>query len=119
MRVFLDLGRVEVIAEVRLNGKPLGTFWKPPFRCDATGALKAGDNKLEVQVTNNWPNRLIGDEQFPDDGAGGAWTHEDIPFWPEWLLKHQPRPDPRRVTFTPWKHWAKTTRCSPLVCSDR
>ena len=32
-RLFLDLGRVEVIAEVRLNGKPLGTYWKPPFRC--------------------------------------------------------------------------------------
>ena len=41
-RLFLDLGRVEVIAEVRVNGKPLGTYWKPPFRCDVTDVLRGG-----------------------------------------------------------------------------
>ena len=66
-----------------------------------------------MSVTNNWPNRLIGDEQFPDDYAGGAWTHEDIPFWPEWLLKHQPWAELCRLTFTPWKHWWKNESLLP------
>ena len=60
-----------------------------------------------MSVTNLWPNRLIGDEQFPDDCGGGAWTSGDIPGWPQWLLKHQPRPEPRRLTFPTWKYWGK------------
>jgi hypothetical protein len=105
-RIFLDFGRVEVIAEVWLNGKPLGTLWKPPFRVDITDAIKDGTNELEVRVTNLWPNRLIGDEQFADDLAVGyTWKGGGIHAWPEWLLKNQPRPEPRRKTFFTWKHW--------------
>jgi hypothetical protein len=46
--------------------KNLGDFWKRPFRVDVTSALKEGENLLEVQVTNQWVNRLVGDEQLPD-----------------------------------------------------
>ncbi|MCX7007381.1 MAG: glycosyl hydrolase, partial [Kiritimatiellaeota bacterium] len=107
-QIMLDLGRVEVIAEVWLNGKSLGTLWKPPFRCDVTAALQAGENELEIRVTNLWPNRLIGDEQFPDDGAlNSAWPSGGIRAWPDWVVKNQPRPEPRRQTFFTWKHWAK------------
>jgi hypothetical protein len=60
---WLDLGDVKNIAVVTLNGHMLGTLWKAPFRIDMTGALKTGENHLEVQVTNLWPNRLIGDKQ--------------------------------------------------------
>lgn len=104
-RIELDLGRVEVAAEVTLNGKSLGTLWKPPFVCDVTDALRPGENELEVRVTNLWPNRLIGDEQYPDDLASGKWG--GIPAWPEWLKKGQPRPEPRRLTFFTWKHYQK------------
>jgi hypothetical protein len=104
-RIYLDLGRVEIIAEVRLNGKSLGTLWKPPFRCEVTDILKAGTNDLEVRVTNLWPNRLIGDEQFPDDCVNGRWLGGGIPAWPEWLFTGQPRPEARRQTFAAWKHW--------------
>jgi hypothetical protein len=62
-RTSIDLGSVKNLAEVVVNGKSLGTVWKPPFRVDATSALKAGDNTLEVRVTNLWVNRLIGDLQ--------------------------------------------------------
>jgi hypothetical protein len=51
-RLYLDLGRVEVTAEVRLNGKNLGLLWKKPFRLDISEAAKPGDNQLEVRVTN-------------------------------------------------------------------
>lgn len=62
---WIDLGEVANLAEVTLNGKPLGTAWKAPYRVDATSAMKAGDNTLEVRVVDLWVNRLIGDQQ-PD-----------------------------------------------------
>jgi len=105
-QIELDLGRVEVIAEVWLNGKSLGTLWKPPFACDVTGDLRSGENELEVHVTNLWPNRIIGDQQFPDDlSPGRDWG--GIPAWPEWLRAGKPRPEPRRLTFYTWNHWKK------------
>ena len=61
--LYLDLGRVDVIAEAILNGHNLGILWKPPFRADITGVIHTGANDLEVRVVNLWPNRLIGDEQ--------------------------------------------------------
>jgi hypothetical protein len=107
-RLFLDLGRVEVIAELWLNGKSLGTLWKPPFAYEITGLLLSRVNELEIHVTNLWPNRLIGDEQFPDDcSEDGRWRSGPIPSWPEWLKKGLPRPESRRLTFCTWKHWRK------------
>ncbi len=50
--VYLDLGRVEQIAEVRLNGRELGTRLWRPYRCEVTSALHEGENCLEVTVTN-------------------------------------------------------------------
>ena len=56
-----------MIAQVRINGEDMGVLWKTPFRIDVTPALRAGENLLEVQVTNLWVNRMIGDEQLPED----------------------------------------------------
>ena len=61
--LWLDLGAVKNLAEVVVNGKSLGIVWKTPFRINVTGALKAGENNLEIKVTNLWVNRLIGDQQ--------------------------------------------------------
>jgi len=66
MALWLDLGRVEVMAEVRLNGQDLGILWKPPYRVDIGEAAKAGDNTLEIKVVNLWINRQIGDEFLPE-----------------------------------------------------
>lgn len=66
-RMLLDLGVVKDVAEVSLNGVALGVFWKPPFRVDVTGALKPGANRLEIKVTNEWTNRIIGDRAAPAD----------------------------------------------------
>ncbi len=64
-RLFLDLGKVAVIGRVRLNGQVLSTLWTPPYRVDITGCVKPGDNALEVEVVNLWPNRMIGDKNRP------------------------------------------------------
>jgi hypothetical protein len=62
-RVWLDLGDVENVAAVRLNGSDLGVAWTRPFRVELTGHLQDSGNQLEIEVTNLWPNRLIGDAQ--------------------------------------------------------
>ncbi len=61
--VMLDLGDVANLAEVSVNGKPLGTVWKSPYRLDVTSAMHPGDNLVEIRVVNLWVNRLIGDAQ--------------------------------------------------------
>ncbi len=89
-RVWLDLGDVKYLAEVTVNGKPLGIVWHTPFRVDATGALKPGANQVTVKVTNTWVNRLIGDEQL---GVTTKITFADVrpyhansPLMPSGLL---------------------------------
>ncbi|MBI5820917.1 MAG: discoidin domain-containing protein [Verrucomicrobia bacterium] len=66
-RLFLDLGDLRELAEVRLNGRSLGIVWAPPFRVEITGALKPTGNVLQIDVCNFWPNRIIGDESLPPE----------------------------------------------------
>lgn len=108
--IYLDLGRVEVISEVKLNGQDLGILWKDPFRLDVTKFLKPGSNTLEVAVTNLWVNRLIGDEQLPPDVE---WAGKPLAIWPDWFVNQRPRPTPERVTFTTWHHWSKDDALKP------
>ena len=111
-RLWLDLGRVEVMASVRLNGRDLGVVWCDPWRVEITAALGLGANRLEVRVANLWPNRLIGDEREPPDAeyaAGGRLAR-----WPDWLVEGRPRPSPGRLAFSTWRHFAAD---SPLLPS--
>jgi hypothetical protein len=101
--VYLDLGRVKNIAQVKVNGKDLGILWKPPFRVNVTDVVKAGENEVEIRVTNLWPNRLIGDERLPEDVK---WDGKKLAGWPEFILKNEPSPS-GRLTFTTWHHWTK------------
>ena len=72
----LDLGRVEVVAEVLVNGRSAGIAWTAPYRVDVTKLLKPGSNKVEVRVSNLWVNRVVGDRQ-PGVTKRVAFTHED------------------------------------------
>jgi hypothetical protein len=74
--VLLDLGVVEAMAEVTVNGKPVGgVLWKPPFQVNVAPALHAGTNHIEIKVTNLWPNRMIGDLQ---PGVTKRYTFTDF-----------------------------------------
>jgi hypothetical protein len=110
-RILLDLGRVEVMAEVTLNGENLGVLWKSPYRVEVTGRLKPGVNTLEVKVVNLWVNRQIGDEWLPEDSDRN--TNGTLKAWPAWLLDGKPSPTGRH-TFTSWRLWKKD---DPLVAS--
>jgi len=101
-RTFLDLGDVQIIAEVRLNGQDLGTLWKAPFRVEITSALKERDNTLEIRVTNLWINRMIGDEHLTEDSD--RKTDGTLEEWPQWLTADQPSPA-GRFTFTTHRLW--------------
>ncbi|MCU7551583.1 glycosyl hydrolase [Chitinophagaceae bacterium LB-8] len=66
-RVFLDLGKVANIAEVKLNGVSCGIAWTFPYQVEITGSLKKGNNNISIEVSNTWANRLIGDQRLPVD----------------------------------------------------
>jgi hypothetical protein len=104
VRWYLDLGKVAVVAEVRLNGKESGIAWKPPYRVDVTEALKLGENLLDVKVVNLWINRQIGDEQLPEDCDRNR--NGTLKSWPAWLQEGKPSPT-GRYTFSSWKLWKK------------
>jgi hypothetical protein len=103
-RVLLHLGRVEVIAEVSLNGKNLGILWKEPFSLDITNALQTGNNTLSVKVTNLWPNRMIGDAYLPTENNYDK--NGFITRFPDWYVKNQPKPGSRK-TFSIWNNFTK------------
>ncbi len=100
----MDLGEVQVMASVRLNGKDCGIVWKPPYRVDITDALKPGKNELEIEVVNTWVNRMIGDEQLPLDSKWKDW--ETLLDWPDWFKEGKPSPS-GRYTFTSGRHYTK------------
>ncbi len=107
--VVLDLGRVKNFAQVTLNGRKLDVLWKEPFSVDVTGLVRAGRNHLEIEVTNLWPNRLIGDEQQPDDCE---WNGSVVKQVPQWVIDGAGHPDDGRYTFVTRKQYGKD---SPLL----
>lgn len=112
----IDLGKVRNLAVVRVNGRDAGTLWTPPFRADITRLLHEGQNTLEVEVSNLWVNRLIGDEFEPDDiewsAAGRGGRGQQMLKVPEWLEKGLPRPSTGRKTVVIYKAFTKE---DPLV----
>lgn len=95
-KVYIDLGRVEKLAKVRINGRSYPDLWKIPFRAEITALLKTGSNRLEIEVTNTWVNRMIGDEQLPPDIEYGRRFPT---AFPDWLDGSVPRASDRQ-TFT-------------------
>ncbi len=80
-RVHLDLGDVRELAEVFVNGRSAGILWKPPFRADITSLVKPGANTLKIEVMNMWINRLVGDQESPEEKR---FTHTNMSFDGYW-----------------------------------
>ena len=65
--VILDLGKVNMIASVTVNGKHIGSLWCAPYTIDITDAVRKGENQLSIEVTSTWHNRLVYDASLPED----------------------------------------------------
>jgi hypothetical protein len=74
-QVLLQLTHVYQICTVRVNGAEAGTIWAMPYQLDITRYLRPGTNRIELAVTNLWPNRIIGDLQ---PGNRSRFTHTNI-----------------------------------------
>jgi len=88
---YLDVGDVQVMASVRLNGRDLGVVWCDPWQVEIpAGLLRDRGNELEIRVANLWLNRLIGDAGLPPEQRR-TWTtrnpfHKETPLVPSGLL---------------------------------
>jgi hypothetical protein len=114
----LDLGKVNCIARVSINGKEAGIAWTAPWRVHFPAAYLLPQNTVTIEVTNVWANRLIGDEQEPEDMQwlpnqyfynSGKYLKE----FPDWFLQHQPRPSKTRYCFTTWNYFDKNSKLTP------
>lgn len=109
-RFRVHLGKVKNIARVEVNGKDCGTVWTRPFALDVTPALKAGKNVLKIYVANTWINRIIGDEQLPEDltyeTGGSKFTVGRLGAFPDWFYSGAQPKNRKRHTFYTWKHYS-------------
>ncbi len=115
-RLFLHLGTLNDIVSVKVNGKDLGVLWYPPYVIDISNVAISGNNQLEIAVTNNWANRLIGDEQEPADfewGSDRGDRGHAMKAYPDWFIKNQPRPSQGRKTFSIWYYYRKDSKLVP------
>lgn len=119
-RIMIDLGDVKNIATVTVNGKTVELLWKSPYVTDITEFCKAGENQLEVKVTNLWPNRIIGDKSEPEDCEWGPMrSFSNIPIGrnlleiPDWVKNKTPRPSKNRIAFCTVDFFQKDTPLLP------
>ncbi len=116
-RLFLEIGRFKNVAEVRINGKAAGTVWCAPWRVEITDLVQPEGNQLEIDIVNLWVNRLLGDEQLPEDVKYSSGTWRRITEWPIWLTDPSVERTSGRYTFTTFNHWNETKKGSPLMQS--
>ncbi len=124
-RIILDLGEVDDMAAVRVNSVEFPPMWKAPYLIDITSALKKGSNTMEIDVTNLWVNRMVGDEQEPDDlkwseplqytyAPGSPVAGHYLAEIPDWLANGTERPSVDRKTVVGFKFF---NSASPLLPS--
>ncbi len=126
--LFIDLGEVYNLARVTLNDENLGVVWCAPWRLELPAALlKKQGNELTIEVVNTWVNRLIGDEQEPEDCELIEWNpntnrkgsydlhvgSRGLKDLPDWVVNGDKRPSSGRYTFTTWRFYDKNAPLRP------
>lgn len=107
--VYLNLGEFNSLAEVKLNGQALGLVWAEPHLVEISKFLKRKNNVLEIEITNTWNNRLVGDAALPvEKRLTNATTAPDAnaPLMPSGLIGpvtlqiEDPMPYVQKVSIT-------------------
>jgi hypothetical protein len=65
--IVIDFGSLTAMGKVKVNGNYVGGVWTHPYKLNVTKWVKPGQNDLEIEVVNNWMNRLIGDHNLPEN----------------------------------------------------
>ncbi|MDD2456408.1 MAG: glycosyl hydrolase [Kiritimatiellae bacterium] len=76
----IDLGAVETVAKVFVNGEEIATLWCDPYCSAFTG--RKGMNSLRIEVTNNWRNRVIYETGLPMEKRK-LWMDPPKHYWPK------------------------------------
>ena len=126
-KMILDLGKVHEIARVIVNGKDLGVLWKAPHTVDISSVARAGINELCIELTNQWANRLIGDENFPNltgydlqpqlnkpkEAKDPHLTLINRNKMVDWYVNNEPAPLGQRSTFCTYPFYKKGDKLLP------
>jgi hypothetical protein len=71
----IDLGQVQGISELAVNGAALGTRWYGAHVYDLSGAVKEGENRLSIKLTTISGNYV---KSLKDNPVAQRWTrHQD------------------------------------------
>jgi hypothetical protein len=88
--IFINLGKVGVMAEVAVNGKFAGGTWMHPYVLNVTDLVKPGRNTLKIEVVNLWRNYLVKEKSLPSDQQKTWMVVSDVeknePLQPSGLL---------------------------------
>lgn len=93
-------------AEISVNGTPAGILWTAPWRMEIGALLHPGTNTFEIKVSNRWANRLIGDEQFPQEYESRLSESDGQGYVRITGPDAEPlRPTGRRRAASTWRHY--------------
>jgi alpha-L-rhamnosidase len=82
---------VREAAVVYVNDQRIGSVWSPPYAIDVTGKLKAGENKIRIEVANLAVNYMAG-IPLPNYNLAGLRAQFGNRFDPQGLNLIQPLP---------------------------
>jgi len=84
-------GPIREAAVIYINDQRIGSVWCPPYSIDATGKLKAGENKIRIEVANLAINYMAS-IKFPNYDYDGVTRQFGNRFQPQGLNLIQPLP---------------------------
>ncbi len=73
----LDLGHVEHVAELRVNGRTIGLRAWPHYRFRLTPHLRPGENQIEIRIANTAANAFWSPQNIVERKAEGRWNVYD------------------------------------------
>jgi hypothetical protein len=79
---YIDLGEVQGVSELTLNGKKIGVRWYGHHTYDISGSLLTGNNSLSIKVTTiagNYIKSLTGNQ------TAQRWTRGQ-PYYPTGMM---------------------------------